>query len=81
MRTEHVQRSYSFTCLDCGHGWESTFDIDVTMDDQARLSATYHVDGRRVPSPLQSPRCLACESHKIRIMRPGRVAAARLQAS
>ncbi|MFE7173258.1 hypothetical protein [Streptomyces sp. NPDC057616] len=78
MHTEHVQRSYSFACLNCGHGWEATYDIDVTVDDHAQITATYHLGDRRVPSPLQSPRCPACESHNIRIMRPGRVAAARL---
>lgn len=78
MRTDRVRRSYSFACLDCGHGWEETYDIDITLDEQARITATYHVDGRHVPSPLQSPRCPTCESRKIRIMRPGRVATARM---
>ena len=78
MHTEHVQRSYSFACLDCGHGWENTYDVDVTVDEQAQITAVYRLGDRRVPSPLQSPRCPACESRKIRIMRPGRVAAARL---
>jgi hypothetical protein len=75
--TKHVQRAYSFACLDCGHGWESTYDIDVTVDGNGRIIATYHLDGRPVRSPLQSPRCPACEGRKVRIMRPGRVAAAR----
>ncbi|WP_306191474.1 MULTISPECIES: hypothetical protein [unclassified Streptomyces] len=78
MDIKHVQHAYSFVCLDCGHGWESVYDIDVTLDDQGRTIATYHLDGRPVPSPLQSPRCPACEGRKIRIMRPGRVASARL---
>ncbi|MEU8585867.1 hypothetical protein AB0C59_02470 [Streptomyces sp. NPDC048664] len=77
METEHVQRSYSFVCLDCGHGWEGTFEIDVTVDDHQHTIATYHLDGRLVPSPLQSPRCPACERGKIRIMRAGRVSSAR----
>jgi hypothetical protein len=76
MHTEHVQRAYSFVCLDCGHGWENAYDIDVTVDEHARIT-TYYLDGRHVPSPLASPRCPACESHKVRIMRPGRVASAR----
>ncbi|MET9149249.1 hypothetical protein [Streptomyces sp. NPDC004042] len=78
MHSEHVQRAYSFACLDCGHGWESVYDIDVTVDEHARISAAYRLEERRVPSPLQSPCCPKCESHKIRIMRPGRVAAAHL---
>lgn len=76
MHTQHVQRAYSFVCLDCGHGWEGIYDIDVTVDEYARITAAYGLDGRRVPSPLQSPQCPACERHKIRIMRPGRVASA-----
>ncbi|MEU9154959.1 hypothetical protein AB0D59_31480 [Streptomyces sp. NPDC048417] len=78
MHSEHTRRSYSFACLDCGHGWEATYDIDVTVDDQGRIIATYHLDDKAVPSPLQSPRCPACERRKIRIMRPGRVATAHL---
>lgn len=77
MHTDHVRRSYSFACLGCGHGWEGTYDIDVTVDQQARITAVYHLGSRTVPSPLQSPRCPACESRRIRILRPGRVAAAR----
>lgn len=78
MGRKHVRRAYSFVCLDCGHGWESTYDIDVAVDDHGQILATYRLDGRLVPSPLQSRRCPACEGRKIRIMRPGRVASARL---
>ncbi|MFG2309872.1 hypothetical protein ACGFS9_14535 [Streptomyces sp. NPDC048566] len=74
----HVRRAYSFACLDCGNGWEGDYDIDVTVDEHARISAVYEVEGRRVPSPLMSPSCPECESRKIRIMRPGRVSSARL---
>ncbi|MFC9282209.1 hypothetical protein [Streptomyces collinus] len=78
MDTKHVRRAYSFVCLDCGHGWESTYDIDVTVDDRGQVIATYHLGDKLVPSPLQAPRCPDCEGRKIRIMRPGRVASARL---
>ncbi|MHC3474802.1 hypothetical protein ACYF6T_39790 [Streptomyces sp. 7R007] len=76
MHTKHIQRSYSFACLDCGHGWEATYDIDVSTDEQAQITTVYRLGGRQVPSPLQAPRCPACEGRKIRIMRPGRVATA-----
>ncbi|MCQ9179573.1 hypothetical protein KMT30_11135 [Streptomyces sp. IBSBF 2953] len=76
MPTDHVRRAYSFVCLDCGHGWEATYDIDVTVDEYARIKAAYRLNGEHVPSPLQSPQCPACERHKVRIMRPGRVAGA-----
>ena len=79
MNTQHVRRSFSFVCLDCGHGWESTYDVDVTVDEHTHIHADYHLDGRHVPSPLQSPQCPVCEGHKIRIMRPGRVDSARAQ--
>ncbi|MFI5660917.1 hypothetical protein [Streptomyces sp. NPDC051684] len=77
MNTRHIQRSFSFACLACGHGWENAYDIDVTLDEHGRIKADYHLMGRPVPSPLQSPQCPACEGRKIRIMRPGRVSAAR----
>ncbi|QLI99656.1 hypothetical protein HZZ00_00795 [Streptomyces sp. NEAU-sy36] len=78
MDKKHVRRAYSFVCLDCGHGWEAAYDIDVTVDDHGRIIATYHLGDRLVPSPLQWPRCPDCEGRKIRIMRPGRVASAHL---
>lgn len=61
MPTNHVRRAYSFVCLDCGHGWEGAYDIDVTVDEHARITADYQLDGERVPSPLQSPQCPSCE--------------------
>ncbi|MCZ4604366.1 hypothetical protein O3S80_11515 [Streptomyces sp. Lzd4kr] len=78
MPSHHVQRAYAFACLSCGHGWESTYDVGATTDERAGISAVHHLDHERMPSPLQSPKCPACESHKIRIMRPGRVASAHL---
>jgi hypothetical protein len=50
MPSQHVLRAYSFACLSCGHGWESTYAIDVTMDEHAWITAVYHVDDKRVPS-------------------------------
>ncbi|MFR9798135.1 hypothetical protein ACL02U_19865 [Streptomyces sp. MS06] len=78
MHTDHVRRAYSFVCLDCGHGWEATYDIDVSEDGRGGVLATYHLGGRLVRSPLQHPRCPDCEGRKVRIMRPGRVAGAHL---
>jgi Zn finger protein HypA/HybF involved in hydrogenase expression len=78
MRTDHVQRSYSFACLDCGHGWEGAYDIDLAAAEHARITAVCHLDGEHVSPSLQSPRCPACEGRKLRIMRPGRAATARL---
>ncbi|MET8945825.1 hypothetical protein ABZX30_20130 [Streptomyces sp. NPDC004542] len=78
MSARHIQRAYSFVCLDCGHGWESTYDRDITVDQYGRMAAAYRLGGSGVSSPLQSPHCPACESRTIRIMRPGRVAGAHL---
>lgn len=72
MSTEHVRRACSFACLDCGHGWQDTYDIDVTVNEHARITAACRLDGTFAPPPLQSPRCPSCKSHKIRIMRPAR---------
>ncbi|MZD08900.1 hypothetical protein GTW43_28055 [Streptomyces sp. SID5785] len=77
MTSEHVRRSYSFVCLDCGHGWESTYEIDVSVDDHGRIRAAYALDGRATPSLLQAPRCANCEGRRVRILRPGRVAGVR----
>ncbi|MGW2346947.1 hypothetical protein [Streptomyces sp. NPDC001661] len=77
--SELVHRGYSFVCLSCGHGWEAEFAIRLTTDDHGRLHATYYVDERRVPSPLKDARCPACESHHVRILRPGRVESARVR--
>ncbi|MFJ8057566.1 hypothetical protein [Streptomyces sp. NPDC096142] len=78
MHTEHVHRSYSFACLDCWYGWEDTYDVDVTMDEHGRITAVHRLDGKHVPSPVQSPRCSSGESRKVRAVRPGRVRSARL---
>jgi hypothetical protein len=77
MTSEHVRRSFSFVCLDCGYGWESTYDIDVTVDEQGHIRAAYELEGHHTPSPLQAPRCENCEGHRVRILREGRVASVR----
>lgn len=77
MGTELVHRAYSFVCLSCGHGWEAEYDIRLITDEYDRLRADYFVAGRKVPSPLKSGQCPACEGLRIRILRPGRVASAR----
>ncbi|MFG2369235.1 hypothetical protein ACGFY3_47945 [Streptomyces mirabilis] len=62
---------YSFLCLDCGHSWDGTYDIDMTVDEHGQLAPIYHLDGG------QSPRCPDCKTHEVRIMRPGHAASAR----
>ncbi|WP_433916989.1 hypothetical protein [Streptomyces sp. NBC_01744] len=72
MDAEHARCVYySFLCLDCGHDWNGTYDIDITVDEHERIAPIYHLDGR------QSAHCPACENHEVRIIRRGPVPSAR----
>ncbi|PJE97049.1 hypothetical protein CUT44_11595 [Streptomyces carminius] len=72
-----VHEEYSFACMHCGHGWEQAYAIRHHTDLDGRPFVTYHdpASGTRVPSPLTRPACPACETHVVRIMGAGRVAA------
>lgn len=69
-----VEEAYAFACLRCGHGWERTFVIEHYLDPHGRPFVQYYADGEPVPSPLTHPRCPNCEGHRVRVLRPGRVA-------
>ncbi len=78
-RTTIVHEAYSFACLSCGHGWEQEYQIEHRVDPadpHGPPLVIYRVGGRRVPSPLSRPRCVACDGHHVRVMRSGLVAAA-----
>ncbi|WP_077799990.1 hypothetical protein [Streptomyces sp. JHA26] len=75
--TTVVHESYSFACMRCGHGWEQSFEIEHHRDADGHEFVLYVADGRIVPSPLSRPTCANCDSHVVRIMRPGRVASVR----
>lgn len=75
--TAVVHESYSFACMRCGHGWEQSFEIEHHTDTDGREFVLYVADGRVVPSPLTRPTCATCDSHVVRILRPGRVASVR----
>ncbi|MCK8434164.1 hypothetical protein G3I77_14350 [Streptomyces sp. D2-8] len=75
--TAVVNESYSFACMRCGHGWEQSFEIEHHTDAAGHEFVLYVADGKVVPSPLSKPECHHCDSHVVRIMRPGRVASAR----
>ncbi|MFD7017982.1 hypothetical protein [Streptomyces sp. NPDC059928] len=77
MGVELVHRAYSFVCLSCGHGWEASYDVRLRTDQYNRLHAHYYLADRKVPSPLARAQCPACESGRVRILRPGRVDSAR----
>ncbi|MFF1641379.1 hypothetical protein ACFVXA_27835 [Streptomyces sp. NPDC058246] len=75
--TAVVNESYSFACMRCGHGWEQSYEIEHHLDAEGTEFVMYVADGRVVPSPLSRPSCQNCDSHVVRIMRPGQVSSAR----
>ncbi|MFJ8649107.1 hypothetical protein ACIRNI_23670 [Streptomyces sp. NPDC093546] len=68
-----AHEAYSFACMKCGYGWEEAYDIEHYTDARGHEFVVYKAEGRRVPSPLSNPTCPNCESHRVRIMRSGRV--------
>ncbi|MFF4960381.1 hypothetical protein [Streptomyces sp. NPDC001222] len=74
--TAVVHESYSFACMRCGHGWEQSYEIEHHVDGDGNEFVVYVAGGRVVPSPLSRPACLNCDSHVVRIMRPGQVSSA-----
>jgi len=68
---------YSFACMNCGHGWEQSYDIEHHTDGEGQGYVVYKTDGARVPSPLKDPTCVNCGRHRVRIMRAGRVSSVR----
>ncbi len=74
--TAVVHESYSFACMRCGHGWEQSYEIEHHLDGDGNEFVMYVAGGRVVPSPLSRPTCQNCDSHVVRIMRPGQVSSA-----
>lgn len=72
-----VHEAYSFACMNCGHGWEQSYEIAHHTDEHGHTSCVYYAGSQRVPSPLTRPSCGNCGGHLVRIMRSGRVSAAR----
>jgi hypothetical protein len=75
--TAVVNESYSFACMRCGHGWEQSYEIEHHIDGDGHEFVMYVADGQVVPSPLSRPTCQNCDSHVVRIMRPGQVSSVR----
>ncbi|WP_405582498.1 hypothetical protein [Streptomyces sp. NBC_01190] len=69
----NVTEAYAFACLNCGHGWEQSYEIEHRTDSSGRPFVTYLADGAKVPSPLTRPTCQNCDGHLVRIMRAGQV--------
>lgn len=70
------REAYSFACMNCGYGWEQTYEIEHHTDVAGSPYVTYLAEGRKVPSPLTRPTCGNCDGHQVRIMRSGRVSGA-----
>jgi Zn finger protein HypA/HybF involved in hydrogenase expression len=75
--TAVVHESYSFACMRCGHGWEQSYEIEHHNDAEGHEFVMYVAEGQVVPSPLSKPTCQNCDSHVVRIMRPGQVSSVR----
>jgi len=75
--TAVVHESYSFACMRCGSGWEQSYEIEHHTDAEGHQFVMYVAGGQVVPSPLSRPECQNCDSHVVRIMRPGQVSSAR----
>ena len=75
--TAVVHESYSFACMRCGHGWEQSYEIEHHKDADGHEFVMYVAGGQVVPSPLSKPTCQNCDSHVVRIMRPGQVSSVR----
>jgi len=75
--TAVVHESYSFACMRCGSGWEQSYEIEHHRDAEGHEFVMYVAGGQVVPSPLSRPTCQNCDSHVVRIMRPGQVSSAR----
>ncbi|MFF4954255.1 hypothetical protein [Streptomyces chattanoogensis] len=75
--TETVHEAYAFVCLHCGYGWEQEYEIRHATDLAGQRRIDYFVGNRRVASPLSRADCPACNRGPLRILRPGRVKAAR----
>ncbi|MDX6331012.1 MAG: hypothetical protein QOI83_3395 [Streptomycetaceae bacterium] len=69
-----VREAYAFACMNCGYGWEQSYDIEHHVDVKGKPFVTYTTeDGHHAPSPLTRPICLNCDGHRVRIMRSGQV--------
>jgi hypothetical protein len=69
----NVTEAYAFACLNCGYGWEQSYEIEHRTDTYGHPFVRYLADGVKVPSPLTCPTCQNCDGHLVRIMRSGQV--------
>ncbi|MEU9098574.1 hypothetical protein [Streptomyces sp. NPDC048361] len=77
MKVEPIREAYSFVCLHGGHAWEGSYGIHHSTDANGARRADYYVRGVQEPSPLTQNTCRICHRTTIRVLRSGRVTAAR----
>lgn len=70
-----VPETFAFTCGDCGHSWETTFQVMFFTDptDTTGLTTQEYVDeaGRAVRSPLAEALCPRCGGRNVQVLEAG----------
>ncbi|WP_262059588.1 hypothetical protein [Streptomyces sp. STR69] len=70
-----VPETFAFTCGDCGHSWEATFQVMFFTDptDASGLTTQEYVDeeGRAMRSPLADAVCPKCGGRTVHVLEAG----------
>ncbi|MET7488355.1 hypothetical protein [Streptomyces sp. NPDC005538] len=70
-----VPETFAFTCGDCGHSWEATFQVMFFTNptDAFGLTTQEYVDeeGRALRSPLADAICPECGGRRVRVLAAG----------
>lgn len=70
-----VPETFAFTCGDCGHSWEATFQVMFFTNptDASGLTTQEYVDedGRALRSPLADAVCPKCGGRTVHVLEAG----------
>lgn len=70
-----VSETFAFTCGDCGHTWEATFQVMFFTNplDASGLTTQEYVDeaGRAIRSPLADAICPQCGGRRVHVLEAG----------
>ncbi|MFI6461190.1 hypothetical protein [Streptomyces sp. NPDC050538] len=70
-----VPETFAFTCGDCGHCWEATFQVMFFTDptDAAGLTTQEYVDeeGKALRTPLADAICPKCGGRTVHVLEAG----------
>lgn len=70
-----VPEAFAFTCEDCGHTWEATFQVMFFTDplDASGLTTQEYVDeaGKAIRSPLADAVCPQCGGRTVHVLEAG----------